>query len=217
MMPARTFAVIFGLLVIAPRANASTVEFDLSAVSVAGSAANPLGYTATVSFTLDSSAFADPYQTYLNPDGTQEIAILSSSLTSFSADLTTPVGDQYFNLSQVRTGCGGAMQPCWDMFFDESASGIFSFDFAQDGFAANSSGILNINYGWSAAFHDVDLFIYYSGTWSTWSASGAPLSDVGTGLPSALLLVGGLIIWAWRRRADPERAGSSTSHNRLHT
>jgi hypothetical protein len=41
-----------------------------------------------------------------------------------------------------------------------------------------------------------------SGVGAGWSSGpvGAPLSDIGTGLPS-LLLVGGLIFWGWRRQS----------------
>jgi hypothetical protein len=140
MIPIRKLAFILGLLVIAPRAEAAVLEFDLSAVSVAsgpsGVQAGPFGYTATVSFTLDSSAFTSG-QVFNNSNGSADYVVNASVLTSFSAHLTTPLGDRYFGLSDVHTNTGPCrdFEPCWTMdFYQATPTSPIIFSFAQDGF-----------------------------------------------------------------------------------
>jgi hypothetical protein len=215
MIPIRTSAIILGLL-FATHAKAAMVEFDLSAVSIAPltgiGTPNPLGFTATASFTLDSSAFAlgSPYyrSSITLSNGTIETVILASALLSFSADLTTPVGFRHFGLSDVDTACSGLPgTPCFDMVFDKFPSEQIAFATAQDGFTnpGNPSGFVNI-YAGGSTFHDGPVRVDYAGTWT--GNAGAPISYIGSGLPGGLLLIGGLIFWArWRRRSP--RSGST--------
>jgi hypothetical protein len=196
------------LLLFAPRAEATVLEFDFSGVSVnpltGNLGPNPLGYTATASFTLDSSAFNNPYITSVGPTGIREDIILTSALTSFSATLTTPLGNRQFSLSDVNTGCFSVLGDihCWDMDFEISPSGQIVFGTGYDGFtySGNPLGFVNPYFG-GLTFHGGPVRVDYSGTWTTAQNGGvaAPLSDVGTGLPS-LLLVGGLILWGRRRQ-----------------
>ena len=90
MIPIRKLAFILGLLLVAPRADATVLEFDLSAVSVNDTYGSTVGYTAMVSFTLNSSAFSSG-QVFNNSNGSIDYVVNASGLTSFSANLTTPL------------------------------------------------------------------------------------------------------------------------------
>jgi hypothetical protein len=210
MIQIRKLAIVLGLLLIAPRAEASVLEFDFSGTSVDDNYGSTTGYTATASFTLNSSAFTNPYYSQVDSIGITEVAILSSALTSFSASLTTPLGDRQFGLSDVDTSCSGLpATPCFDVFFDILASGQIIFEGSQDGFTSpgNPSGFVVLEPP-GLVLHDGAVRTDYSGTWTQNTSVGAPLSDIGTGLP-AMLFVGGPMLWRWRRRWPISRVPSN--------
>jgi hypothetical protein len=216
MIRIRKLAFILGLLLFAPRAEATVLEFDFSGVSVnpltGFGTPNPLGYTATASFTLDSSDFT-PGSPFIYTQGVSKTGITvtdiyTSALTSFSAGLATPLGNRQFSLSDVQTGCFSPVPgsvDCWTMIFETLPSGQLVFINTQDGFtnSGNPLGFVNI-YGGGLTFHGGAVRVDYSGTWTKNAGQNggvaAPLSDVGTGLPS-LLLVGGPIFWGRRRQS----------------
>jgi hypothetical protein len=206
MIPIRKLAFILGLLLIAPRAEAEVLQFNYSGKSVNDQQGSTTGYTATASLSIDSSAFI--YTTYsigIGANGTlgTEIVALAAALTSFSASLTTPLGNRQFGLSDVVNA-----DPSDFVYFDLLPSGQIIFVGHITAFTNpfNPIGFLNLgdnsvfNYASNPTANHVN--VHYSGNWSTPQISGgfgAPLSDIGTGLP-ALLFIGGLLLWRWRRQ-----------------
>jgi hypothetical protein len=208
MIKIRSLAIILGLLAIAPRAEAAVLDFDFSGVSVIPltgfGTPNPLGYTATVSFTLDSSDFTNGspfiFAQGMSPTGITVTNIYTSALTSFSASLTTPLGNRQFSLSDVRTVCSPPASLNCTMIFLTYPSGQIAFQNGFDGFTNSGNPLGFVNpYAGGLTFHSGPFEVDYSGSWTTAQLGGvgAPLSDIGTGLPS-LLLLGGLLIWGRR-------------------
>ena len=213
MIKIRSLAIILGLLTLSARAEAAVLEFDFLGVSVnpltGYGTPNPLGYTATVSFTLDSSDFSNGspfiFAQGTTPTGITGSNIYTSALTSFSASLSTPLGNRQFSLSDVRTVCSPQASLECTMVFFTYPSGQIVFQTAFDGFtnSGNPLGFANI-YSGGLTFHGGAVEVDYSGAWTENTAQNggvaAPVSEVGTGLLS-LLLVSGLMFWGRRRRS----------------